>query len=63
MLSDNGIANDAAPRSIEVQKCVVRYSEDVDVPALSTGRVVEVFARMTQSLESGSRIARLDDRS
>ena len=48
---------------VDVHDCVVRFSDEVEVPALATGRVAEVFARDNQDVEAGARIVRLDDSS
>ncbi len=46
---------------IDVQDCVVRFSEEVDVPSLATGRVAEVFVMSNQTVEADSRLVRIDD--
>jgi multidrug resistance efflux pump len=48
---------------IDVQNCVVRFADEVEVPALAAGQVAEVFVRDNDDLETGSRIVRLDDSS
>ncbi len=48
---------------LDVQDCAVRFADEVEVPALATGRVAEVFAYENQDVESGARIVRLDDSS
>jgi multidrug efflux pump subunit AcrA (membrane-fusion protein) len=48
---------------IEVHDCLVRFAQEVKVPALETGRVAEVNVRINDTVEVGSPIARLDDRS
>lgn len=48
---------------VEVTECVVRFADEVDVPALETGRVAEVSVRQNDSVKAGDAIARLDDRS
>lgn len=48
---------------VDVHDCVVRFAEEVEVPALATGRVAELFARDNQDVEAGARIVRLDDSS
>ena len=55
--------NDALPIGIDVQDCVVRFADEVEVPSLATGRVAEVFVANNQSVEVETRLARLDDRS
>ncbi|TWU40755.1 HlyD family secretion protein [Novipirellula artificiosorum] len=57
------IAGSQEPRAIEVTECVVRFAEEVDVPALESGRVAEVVANLNEPIESMALIARLDDRS
>ncbi len=48
---------------IEVQECLVRFANEVDVPALETGEVAEVHVKQNQSVRHGTPIARLDSRS
>jgi multidrug efflux pump subunit AcrA (membrane-fusion protein) len=48
---------------IEVQDCAVRFAAEVDVPALTTGRVAEVNVAPNDTIELGAPVARLDDRS
>ena len=48
---------------IEVQDCAVRFAAEVEVPALTTGRVAEVNVAPNDSVKPGDPIARLDDRS
>jgi multidrug efflux pump subunit AcrA (membrane-fusion protein) len=48
---------------VEVSDCVVRFADEVDVPALETGRVAEVSVRQNDPVKAGDAIARLDDRS
>jgi len=47
----------------EVQDCVVRFAQEVQVPALETGRVAELFVAINDTVDVGAVIARLDDRS
>tara|TARA_R110002049_G_scaffold4601_5_gene32121 strand:+ start:175675 stop:176637 length:963 start_codon:yes stop_codon:yes gene_type:complete len=47
---------------IEVYDCVVRFSQQVDLPAMESGRVAEVLVKPNDTVEQGTRIARLDDR-
>ncbi len=46
---------------IEVQDCAVRFAKEVDVPALETGRVAEVYVQPNVTIKLGEPIARLDD--
>lgn len=48
---------------IEVQDCVVRFANEVRVPAMETGRVAEVMVKLNDMISAGIPIARLDDRS
>ncbi len=48
---------------IDVHDCVVRFAEEVEVPALATGRIAEVFVSSNQSVEASTPLVRLDDRS
>jgi multidrug efflux pump subunit AcrA (membrane-fusion protein) len=47
---------------IELQDCVVRFADEVEVPALETGRVAEVPVKLNDVVEKGDALARLDDR-
>jgi multidrug efflux pump subunit AcrA (membrane-fusion protein) len=49
--------------SIEVGQCSVRFADEVDVPALETGRVAEWSVARNDVVEAGAPLARLDDRS
>ncbi len=48
---------------VEVQECVVRFAQEVKVPALETGRVSEVTVAPNDMVEARVPIAKLDDRS
>lgn len=48
---------------VEVSECVVRFADEVEVPALETGRVAHVRVRQNDNVSEGDPIARLDDRS
>jgi multidrug efflux pump subunit AcrA (membrane-fusion protein) len=50
-------------REVEVQECVVRFAQEVKVPALETGRIAEVTVAPNDMVEAGVPIAKLDDRS
>ncbi len=52
-----------APTSIEVTDCIVRFADEVDVPSVESGRIAEVTVTQNQSVDRGSPLARLDDRS
>ena len=64
LLASVGPANVLAQSSagIEVQECVVRFADEVDVPAIETGRVAEVHVRANSAVVPGAPIAKLDDR-
>jgi HlyD family secretion protein len=53
----------ASADGIEVQDCAVRFAAEVQIPALTTGRVAEVTVAPNDTVELGDPIARLDDRS
>ncbi len=46
---------------VDVHDCVVRFAEEVEVPALATGRVAEVFVHDNESVEQGTRILQLNN--
>jgi multidrug efflux pump subunit AcrA (membrane-fusion protein) len=48
---------------IDVQDCIVRFAREVQVPALETGRVGELFIATNDTVKAGATVARLDDRS
>jgi len=48
---------------IEVEDCMVRFAQQVKVPALESGRVAAVMVAMNDAVEAGAPIARLDDQS
>jgi multidrug efflux pump subunit AcrA (membrane-fusion protein) len=48
---------------IGVLDCVVRFAQEVQVPALETGRIAEIFVAPNDTVKAGTAIARLDDRS
>ena len=50
-------------RDVEVQDCVVQFSDEVEVPALESGRVAELHVRTNESVSEGGPILRLDDNS
>ncbi len=47
---------------IELEDCVVRFAEEVKVPALESGRVAQVLVKLNDVVEKDAPIARLDDR-
>ena len=55
------MAADANQNTIDVYDCVVRFSEEVKVPAMESGRVAEVNVQANDTVTEGARIARLDD--
>lgn len=48
------------PAQVPVEQCVVRYAEEIAVPALDSGPLTEVAVEQNQELQSGQLIARLD---
>ena len=48
---------------IPVQDCVVRFAQEIEIPALASGRVAEVTVQTNDAVEAGAPLARLDDRS
>jgi multidrug efflux pump subunit AcrA (membrane-fusion protein) len=58
----NVSAQTSTGAEVEVQECVVRFAQEVKVPALETGRVAEVTVAPNDMIEAGVQIARLDDR-
>ena len=51
-----------APPSVDLQSCVVVLIEDVDVPALESGQLSDVFVKEGDPVKQGQTIAQLDDR-
>ena len=47
---------------VEVDDCVVRFSEQIDVPAMESGRVDEVWVNSNDTVSSGKLMVKLDDR-
>jgi multidrug efflux pump subunit AcrA (membrane-fusion protein) len=47
----------------DVQNCIVRYAEEIQLPALASGRIEQVFVKDNQSVDFETPIMRLDDRS
>ena len=48
--------------TVEVQQCVVRFADEVDVPSTETGVVAEVHVKQNDLIRRGAPLARLDDR-
>ncbi|WP_165440777.1 HlyD family secretion protein [Rubripirellula amarantea] len=48
--------------TVEVDECLVRFAKEIQVPALATGRVDQVMVQKNDFVETGSPLARLDDR-
>ena len=46
---------------IEVEDCVVQFADEVDVPALESGRVVELHVKKNQSVNADAPVLRLSD--
>ena len=53
----------AAQQTIEVTDCIVRFADEVDVPAIQAGRVAEIMVNLNDHVEFNASLARLDDRS
>ena len=49
------------PNAIEVYECVVRFAEEVKVPAMESGRLDGVFIKPNQTVTVGTKLAQLDD--
>ena len=58
----SGAAQGLPIDGVEVQECLVRFANEVDVPALESGQVVEVHVKQNQQVRKGEPIARLDGR-
>lgn len=43
-------------------KCTVEYVDEVDIPALETGQLIELKVRESQEVPSGTEIAKTDDK-
>ena len=56
------IGQRACCQEIEVDRCIVRFASEVEIPALETGQIQEVFVDRNQVVKKGNEIARLDDR-
>ena len=56
-------AQTSTAAEVDVQECVVRFAQEVQVPALETGQVAEVTVAPNDMIEAGAPIAKLDDRS
>lgn len=52
-----------APAQVPVEQCVVRYAEEIAVPALDSGPLAEVVVKQNQEVQSSQLIARLADTS
>lgn len=48
---------------IEAEQCKVRFADEVEVPAMETGRVEKMMVQLNDSVQPDSPIARLDGRS
>jgi len=49
-------------KAIQVQECVVRFAEEVNVPSTESGMITELAIGVGDSIQWGDPIARLDDR-
>ena len=63
LIASELLAQTGGASATEVSNCLVRFSEEVDVPALETGRVAALNVARNDSVSAGDAIARLDDRS
>ena len=55
--------NASAPSStVDLKNCVVVLIEDIDVPALESGQLSEVFVKEGDAVKQGQVVAQLDDR-
>ncbi|MCH2180831.1 MAG: HlyD family efflux transporter periplasmic adaptor subunit [Mariniblastus sp.] len=60
-----GQPSDTSPRvpeSVDLQSCVVVLIEDIDVPALESGQLSDVFVKEGDPVKQGQTVAQLDDR-
>ncbi|MFK8111659.1 MAG: efflux RND transporter periplasmic adaptor subunit [Rubripirellula sp.] len=57
------LAQKPKPSGTPVQDCIVRFAQEVKVPALETGRVAELSVKINDMVKTGNFLARLDDRS
>ena len=56
------VSAEIRPTEVEVSDCVVRFSEQIDVPAMESGRVDEVWVKSNDTVSSGTLMFKLDDR-
>lgn len=56
-----GLADAPSGAGIEVRDCIVRFADEIEVPALESGRVAEVSVKQNETIERENPIARLDD--
>ncbi|MCG8650987.1 MAG: biotin/lipoyl-binding protein, partial [Pirellulales bacterium] len=47
---------------VRMQDCVVRFADEVQVPALESGRVAKIEVKLNDQVQSATPLARLDDR-
>ena len=57
------LPNAVQGEDITLHDCVVRFADEVEVPALATGSVDKIEIKQNQVVEQGIPLARLDDRS
>ena len=50
------------PETVDLQSCVVVLIEDIDVPALESGQLSDVFVKEGDPVKQGQTVAQLDDR-
>ncbi|MEM9587353.1 MAG: HlyD family efflux transporter periplasmic adaptor subunit [Planctomycetota bacterium] len=51
----------ATADGVEVQQCVVEFSQQIEVPATQAGRVASVQVRLNDAITANQTLARLDD--
>lgn len=54
-------AAEPASSGVEVDDCAVRFAQEIDVPALESGALVELAVRQNQPVTRGETVARQDD--
>ncbi len=59
--SNRSVSIEPDASGVDVQDCVVRFAEEVEVPALATGHVAEVFVTINQNVAANARLVRLNN--
>ena len=62
LMSQQESAPTVNPKSVELPSCVVVLIEDIDVPALESGQLSNVFVKEGDAVKKGQTVAQLDDR-